>query len=228
MSGATGRGRMSAKVDALPTSRRLRALAAIGHPASELGNLIGIHPDDVARIASGRRSRVGDDIAEAVATVYARLCQTPGPSQHARNRAARAGYLPPATWDADSIDGGNHRGTEPPGVAADAAYAALMRQLLVEQYAPRPPGRYDAPVTAEQARKNRADLASACRGYADERAAAESCPTGKVRFVSEGAATHALAQSITSMSPRRRERRMYRCEQCGDWHLPSRSSWSTA
>ncbi len=163
---------MSAKVDALPTSRRLRALAAIGHPTAELGNLIGIHPDDVARIASGRRSRVGDDIAEAVATVYARLCQMPGPSRHARNRAARAGYLPPETWDADSIDGGNHRGAEAPGVVADAAYAALMRQLLVEQYAPRPPGRYDAPVTAEQARRNRAVLATACGTTDDHEASA--------------------------------------------------------
>ena len=149
------------KVDPMPTARRLRALAAIGWPSAELARRIGVHPDDVPRLAKGQRQHVGADIAEAVAGVYEQLSRTDGPSLHTRNRAAKAGYLPPAVWDTAALDGEEIRPSERRPGSRDAEYAALMRDLTVEQFAAPPLDRYARPISTAEANRNRSLLAAA-------------------------------------------------------------------
>lgn len=48
-----------------------------------------------------------------------------------------------------------------------------------------------------------------------------ACKSGKLRFVSEKAATEALDLALRSKDPKRMEERVYPCPLCKGWHLTS-------
>lgn len=91
-------------VDPAGTHRRLQALNAAGWPwkllAAELGQ-----PNKHAARDLLRSTRTRRETARAVAELYERLENQPGPSRSAAIRARRKGWLPPEYWfDVDMDD----------------------------------------------------------------------------------------------------------------------------
>lgn len=103
------------RIDATGTRRRIRALVAIGHSLKVIAEDAGVSHDVPTRI-----SRINDphrwvhaDIAEAIRGTYNRLWNQPpaestprerDKATFSRNRAAKAGWLPPLAWDDEQID----------------------------------------------------------------------------------------------------------------------------
>lgn len=96
-------------VPAIGTTRRLRALVAIGYSQSDLARRLGILPTNATPLFAGTRDTVLASTARAVADLFNELQLTPGTSSRARNRAARLGWPLPLDWDEDRIDDPNHR-----------------------------------------------------------------------------------------------------------------------
>lgn len=94
------------QIGATGSTRRLRALAAIGWTVGDVAAHAGVSPMTVSvlRSGGGRTRRVNAGIAAAVRDVYDALSMTPGPSQVAASAAARDGWVPPLAWDDDEID----------------------------------------------------------------------------------------------------------------------------
>jgi hypothetical protein len=86
-------------VDATGTTRRIRALIAIGYPISHIAEALGIWSASTARIARGELAQVTVPTAKATVALYSELRWRPGPSQDARNRALRDGWYGPLAWD---------------------------------------------------------------------------------------------------------------------------------
>ena len=97
-------GRWLPRVDSVGTSRRLQALVALGYNTVELGRLLDRSPAWVSQLLHNRKPKVNGDTARDVIELYERLSMTPGPSQHARDRAIRRGWMPPLAWDEETIE----------------------------------------------------------------------------------------------------------------------------
>lgn len=93
----------SALITAVGTQRRLRALVALGHTQEQICVHLGIEPNAFSRVML-HQSTVTAQFARRVAAVYQQLQMQPGPSLHARRRAAEAGWPPPLAWDDETID----------------------------------------------------------------------------------------------------------------------------
>lgn len=91
-------------VDATGTTRRLRALVAIGWPIDQLAPQLGIFPTALGNIARGELAQVRIVTADAVAFLYQHLVRQPGPSNRARILARKKGWHGPAAWDGAAID----------------------------------------------------------------------------------------------------------------------------
>lgn len=96
-------------VPGIGTQRRLQALVAIGWTQAALAARIGWTLGNLNALVHGRR-----DVAAAthrlVADLYDELSMRPGPSQRARNLAARRSWAPPLAWD--DIDNPNEQPAE--------------------------------------------------------------------------------------------------------------------
>lgn len=86
------------------TSRRLRALCALGWPQAELAARTGIPECTVSHLVRGDINRTSRRNATLVCDLYDRPSGTPGPSEWQRVRARSAGWAPPLAWDDDTID----------------------------------------------------------------------------------------------------------------------------
>lgn len=91
-----------AYVDPTGTQRRLRALVAIGYPTRTLATLLG-WTGNIGRVLWGDHL-INRKTARRVAEIYDELSEIPGPSDASRRAAKRAGYVPPAAWDDETID----------------------------------------------------------------------------------------------------------------------------
>ncbi|WP_329330819.1 hypothetical protein OIU81_03200 [Streptomyces sp. NBC_01454] len=87
--------------DSTGTTRRLRALAAIGHPLYQVADAVGIDHGTIRPIAAGTRQKVSKALASRVARLYATLVRQPGPSPTARGIARARGWHGPAAWGED-------------------------------------------------------------------------------------------------------------------------------
>ncbi|MBP5870903.1 hypothetical protein [Streptomyces scabiei] len=119
-------------VDATGTVRRIRALMAIGWPLAHLAPRFGLYVTALERIANGQLQHVRATTADTIALDYRYLAGMPGPSQRARNEAARRGWHGPAAWDERTIDdpdaGPETAGAEP--VLSRDELAALRREEI--------------------------------------------------------------------------------------------------
>jgi transcriptional regulator with XRE-family HTH domain len=95
-------------LDTTGTSRRLRALVAIGWTQTELARRIGWSVCNLNSVVMARRPSVTVGTARMVAAMYDELSMTPGPSARARTLAARHGWLPPLAWDDEQLDDAGH------------------------------------------------------------------------------------------------------------------------
>lgn len=90
------------------TRRRLQALAVLGHSASALAPRLRMSADYVSKLRScTNHPLMRRSTHDAVTVVYDALWVTAVTSPDGRRcatLAARAGWLPPAAWDDDSID----------------------------------------------------------------------------------------------------------------------------
>jgi hypothetical protein len=97
-------------VPAAGTIRRAQALAVAGWPLARTAREAGLSPYRMDQVL--KADTVPVETARAVAAVYARYNSTsPGlcgvshiHARAARDRAAAAGWAPPAAWDDDTID----------------------------------------------------------------------------------------------------------------------------
>ena len=96
---------VSGRINATGTIRRVQALVARGWPVSHIARRAGLSSENAHDLLN--RPRVYVTTARAIAAVYDRL-RTRQPEKYgvskthvvvARNRAARAGWPPPAYWD---------------------------------------------------------------------------------------------------------------------------------
>ena len=124
---ATGHLAAGARVDITGTTRRLRALVAVGYPQSDLCARLGITAGNSTSLFHAE-GRVLAGTALRVAELYDQLFMTAGPSQAARDRAHRLGWAPPLAWDEDTIDDPAAR---PDGVRRGSG----RRRLDADEYA---------------------------------------------------------------------------------------------
>lgn len=94
-------------VDSTGTTRRVRALVAIGWPIAQLAPVLGIYETALGIIARGERQQVRATTAARIAREYRRLSRTPGINNRARNDARRNGWHGPLAWDETTIDDPN-------------------------------------------------------------------------------------------------------------------------
>ncbi|TXJ78576.1 hypothetical protein E2C11_16345 [Streptomyces lavendulae] len=79
------------RVPIIGTVRRIQALAVMGWPISQIGDLAGIRGTQVNELMAGRRKRIPRAQAEAVDRVFRERWMQPGPNVRTRTIAARNG-----------------------------------------------------------------------------------------------------------------------------------------
>jgi hypothetical protein len=100
-------------IDATGTTRRLQALARLGHDSATLAPLLGVNPRRVERLRRGEKPVVHATVAARVDQTYRALNMTPRTgwqADRARNIATRKGWQPPLAWD----DGNGPHGIDNP------------------------------------------------------------------------------------------------------------------
>jgi hypothetical protein len=90
-------------VDPTGTTRRIKALCAIGHPLTTIGHAADIAPRHLSDITAGRVTTVRRSTHERVAAAFERLAMNLGTSDETRRRSAAKGWAPPLAWG-DDID----------------------------------------------------------------------------------------------------------------------------
>lgn len=95
--------RGNASVPSVGTVRRLQALVAGGWTQALIAGELGIAPSDVGRLCR-EGVRVSAKTAQRVEDLHRRWEMMPGPSDRARARAARLGWVPALAWEEDRID----------------------------------------------------------------------------------------------------------------------------
>jgi hypothetical protein len=88
-------------VPALGSTRRVQALAAIGHSGIAVAKAAGLSKSIVHALLNGDIERVYTTTHDAIARVFPRLALAPGNSSVAKFRAQREGWPSPLAWDWD-------------------------------------------------------------------------------------------------------------------------------
>lgn len=91
-------------------TRRIQALVSIGWTQTELGRRIGWTTANLNRITLGQVDNITRATYKLINDLYDELSMRPGPSQRARNLAARRSWAPPLAWD--DIDNPNEQPAE--------------------------------------------------------------------------------------------------------------------
>jgi len=127
------------RVPAIGTTRRIRALLAIGWTTDLIAERLGLGNYTVRDWLY--RDAVYKSTAEKIAAVYDEWSMIVGPSDLGRRRAARKGWPPPLAWDDDTIDDpdakpATGRNTRCPSVADNILFLAswgVTRERIAER-----------------------------------------------------------------------------------------------
>jgi len=124
----TQRSNPSGLVPKVGAVRRIRALHAIGHSASDIAAVSTLTERDVHDVVTQPGRWITQARWEAIARAYGHLSMTPGSSSKAREIAAAAGYPPPLAWDEEAIDDADAQPCEPDsdGGIDEVAVEAVM------------------------------------------------------------------------------------------------------
>jgi DNA-binding NarL/FixJ family response regulator len=88
-----------AEVPCTGSSRRIRALYAMGHSQRTIAAATGLCESSVSHIANARTRKVDASTAAAICRAYAELAGVNGTSDAARRRAAAMGWRDPLWWE---------------------------------------------------------------------------------------------------------------------------------
>jgi transcriptional regulator len=119
-----------AKIDSLGTVRRVRALCAIGWSMTHIAGRLGATPQNVSHWIEHATVEVRTH--RRIASLYAALEATPGPSNYAKKFARRRGWHPPSAWDNPDDANENPKGVtdgwiaETAGSGLDAAGVSAL------------------------------------------------------------------------------------------------------
>ncbi|MEU0393859.1 hypothetical protein ABZ208_13950 [Streptomyces sp. NPDC006208] len=94
------------RVPALPSTRRLRALLAIGHTINGSGGIVGHSGVDqtvLSSLITGRIEHILADTETRITAAYNQLADKPGTNDRNRRRAASNQWAGPDYWDDDSF-----------------------------------------------------------------------------------------------------------------------------
>lgn len=91
-------------VPSIGSTRRLRALVAIGHSGTRIRQATGLTHTTIWQVTAGRSPVVLASTADTIAGAYRLLVASPGASVRERNRAARNGWAGPLQWGRDIDD----------------------------------------------------------------------------------------------------------------------------
>src|SRR5699024_2940948 len=90
------------RVPSIGATRRIRHLARQGWSFTHMGREAGISQATIHQLAYDRQTTVARSIHDRIEGLYKALWDRHGPSQRARNIAAREGWL--SAWDFDDLD----------------------------------------------------------------------------------------------------------------------------
>lgn len=105
------------------TRRRLQALVRNGYPQKDLAARMGVVWQTVSEIVNDKKQFVRVDVAQAAAAIFRELELIPGGDRRAELWGQRRGWLPPFSWDEDSIDDPN---AEPMTVNPERDFASVI------------------------------------------------------------------------------------------------------
>lgn len=94
----------TAPVAAVGTVRRLRALAAAGHPAAALADDLLCEQAVVEKILAGRMTTVPAGLARDTAALFSRLQMVVGVCETSKRSARARRWAPPLAWDEERLD----------------------------------------------------------------------------------------------------------------------------
>lgn len=89
-------------VDPAQSVAYVRALMWMGWTGDELAARTGLYRNTICRLSAADVRLIDVRTEAAVAAVFAELCMEFGPSVRTRNRAQKAGWLPPLALDVDA------------------------------------------------------------------------------------------------------------------------------
>ena len=95
------------RIDATGSIRRLRALAWLGHPCTDIGAATGMTDDRISYIARGKVDLVFPHEARKISAAYRTLATAPGRMKQIATAARNKGWDGPLAWD--DIDDPNCR-----------------------------------------------------------------------------------------------------------------------
>lgn len=124
---------MTEHLTTIGARRRLRALASLGWPNTELADHLGASASCVAAWMDQRR--ISPAQRDAIAVVYDRLSMKPpeaggiaqDQAESTRHAARQCGWAPPLAWDDDVID---QAGAQPTGIADDQAPGSPAEDIV--------------------------------------------------------------------------------------------------
>lgn len=146
------------RVGATGTTRRLQALSAMGYGLTEVHDLTGLPMMTLSVLRSGGVDGTSPGNHTTVAAAFDQLAMRPGPSNRARIKATREGWVPPLAWD--DIDDPTER---PQGLDPGTDY---VDHLAVDVAI-----RGDRPVTLTRPERHLAIRALAAAGLNDRQIA---------------------------------------------------------
>lgn len=91
-------------VSAIGSTRRVRALVALGHPLLVVAKSAGMELSTASYLLNGRADTIHYELAQRVSKAYRALCGKQGNLTRSLRRAEREGWAPPAAWDDEVID----------------------------------------------------------------------------------------------------------------------------
>lgn len=116
------------------TSRRLRALSALGWTDVELGRRLDVSGKQVADYASTSTPRTLYETWRAVADLYEELSGRPGPNNQARRRAHEKGYVSSIGWEGVDIDHPDSVPVVDAAPCADAIDEVLLQRMIAGRH----------------------------------------------------------------------------------------------
>lgn len=100
-------GRASAhnrSVPSIGSTRRMRALVALGHPVRTIADAAGMEYSTASYLLNGHPDTIHYELTQRVDRAYRLLSETTGTHVRSLRRAQREAFAPPAAWDEESID----------------------------------------------------------------------------------------------------------------------------